>query len=68
MEVRDTLNRSLLGWAHYFSYGTYRRTFRSIDFHVYERVPVNAVARSGRQEWPSATAGLFFTGASTMAR
>jgi len=38
LEVRDTLNRSLLGWAHYFSYGTYRRTYRSIDFHVYERV------------------------------
>jgi RNA-directed DNA polymerase len=38
LEVRDTLNRSLLGWAHYFSYGTYRRTYRGIDFHVYERV------------------------------
>ena len=35
LEVRDTLNRSVLGWAHYFSYGTYRRTYRSIDFHVY---------------------------------
>ena len=38
LEVRDTLNRSLLGWVHYFSYGTYRRTYRGIDFHVYERV------------------------------
>jgi phosphate uptake regulator len=29
--------------------------------------PVNAVARSGRQGWPSTTAGLFLTGASRMA-
>src|SRR5438552_2923742 len=37
-EVRDTLNRSLLGWSNYFCYGTYRRVFRSVDRYVYERV------------------------------
>jgi len=38
MDVRDMLNRSLLGWSNYFSSGTYRRTYRGIDYHVYERV------------------------------
>ena len=37
-EVRDTLNRSLLGWSNYFSYGTRRSAFHSIDRYVYERV------------------------------
>jgi RNA-directed DNA polymerase len=37
-EVRDTLNRSLLGWSNYFCYGTYRRVFRGVDRYVYERV------------------------------
>ena len=36
-EVRDTLNRSLLGWSNYFCYGTRRSAFRSIDRYVYER-------------------------------
>jgi RNA-directed DNA polymerase len=37
-EVRDTLNRSLLGWSNYFCYGTYRRAFRGVDRYVYEHV------------------------------
>src|ERR1700726_3546118 len=37
-EVRDTLNRSLLGWSNYFCHGTRRAAFRAIDRYVYERV------------------------------
>src|ERR1700757_1519131 len=37
-EVRDTLNRSLLGWSNYFCLGTCRSAFRSVDRYVYERV------------------------------
>jgi RNA-directed DNA polymerase len=37
-EVRDMLNRSLLGWSNYFCYGTCRSAFRAVDRHVYERV------------------------------
>jgi RNA-directed DNA polymerase len=37
-EVRDTLNKSLLGWSNYFSYGTRRSVFRGVDRYVYERV------------------------------
>ena len=37
-EVRDTLNRVLLGWSNYFSYGTRRGTLRGVDRYVYERV------------------------------
>ena len=37
-EVRDTLNRSLLGWSNYFYLGTYRPAFRGVDHYVYERV------------------------------
>jgi RNA-directed DNA polymerase len=37
-EVRDTLNRSLLGWSNYFGYGTCRSAFRGVDRYVYERV------------------------------
>jgi RNA-directed DNA polymerase len=37
-EVRDTLNRMLLGWSNYFCYGTRRSTFRGVDRYVYERV------------------------------
>ena len=33
-EVRDTLNRSLRGWSNYFSYGTRRSAFRSVDHYV----------------------------------
>ena len=37
-EVRDTLNRVLLGWSNYFSYGTRRAMLRGVDRYVYERV------------------------------
>jgi len=37
-ELRDTLNRSLLGWSNYFSQGTCRPACCSIDHYVYERV------------------------------
>jgi RNA-directed DNA polymerase len=37
-EVRDTLNRSLLGWSNYFCHGTCRSAFRGADQYVYERV------------------------------
>jgi hypothetical protein len=37
-EVRDTLNKSLLGWSNYFCHGTRRSAFRGIDRYVYERV------------------------------
>src|SRR6476469_7031428 len=37
-ELRDTLNRSLLGWSNYFCHGTRRSAFRGIDRYVYERV------------------------------
>jgi hypothetical protein len=37
-EVRDTLNRSLLGWSNYFSYGTRSSACRAVDHYVYERV------------------------------
>src|SRR5207248_4314578 len=37
-EVRDMLNRSLLGWSNYFCYGTRRSAFRGVDRYVYERV------------------------------
>lgn len=36
-EVRDTLNRLLLGWSGYFCYGTRRSAFRGVDRYVYER-------------------------------
>jgi RNA-directed DNA polymerase len=36
--VLDTLNRVLLGWSNYFSYGTRRATLRGVDRYVYERV------------------------------
>jgi Group II intron, maturase-specific domain len=37
-EVRDALNRSLLGWSNYFCQGTRRSAFRGVDRYVYERV------------------------------
>jgi RNA-directed DNA polymerase len=37
-EVRDTLNRSLLGWSNYFSFGTRSSACRAIDHYAYERV------------------------------
>lgn len=37
-EVRDRLNRLLLGWSTYFSYGTRLMAYRAVDNHVYDRV------------------------------
>ncbi len=37
-EVCERLNRLLLGWSNYFSYGTRRSVFRAVDRYVYERV------------------------------
>ena len=37
-EVRDALNRSLLGWSNYYCQGTRRAAFRAVDHYVYERV------------------------------
>jgi len=37
-EVRDILNRSLLGWSNYFSFGTRSSAVRAVDHYVYERV------------------------------
>jgi RNA-directed DNA polymerase len=43
-EVRDTLNKSLLGWSNYFSYGTRRSVFRGV-----ESIRLRARARLPRQ-------------------
>jgi RNA-directed DNA polymerase len=37
-ELRDRLNRSLLGWSNYFCHGTRRSAFCSVDRYVYQRV------------------------------
>src|SRR3954463_16779183 len=37
-EVRDRLNRFLLGWSAYFGYGTRLQAYRAVDNHVYDRV------------------------------
>ena len=37
-EVRGELNRTLRGWANYFSYGTRARAHRAVDCYVLERV------------------------------
>ena len=37
-EVRDRLNRLLLGWSAYFGYGTRLPAYRAVDHHVYDRV------------------------------
>jgi RNA-directed DNA polymerase len=37
-EIAAGLNRSLRGWAAYFSYGTLWKVRRSADWYVYERV------------------------------
>jgi RNA-directed DNA polymerase len=37
-EVRNKLNKSLLGWSNYFCHGTCRSAFRGVDRYVYERV------------------------------
>jgi RNA-directed DNA polymerase len=37
-EVRDRLNRKLLGWSGYFSYGTRLMAYRAVDNYVYQAV------------------------------
>jgi RNA-directed DNA polymerase len=37
-DVRDRLNRLLLGWSAYFGYGTRLQAYRAVDHHVYGRV------------------------------
>ena len=37
-EVSGRLNRVLVGWANYFSYGTRLPAYRAVDNHVCERV------------------------------
>ena len=37
-EVSGRLNRVLVGWANYFSYGTRLMAYRAVDNHVCERV------------------------------
>jgi len=37
-EVSGRLNRVLVGWSNYFSYGTRLMAFRAVDKHVQERV------------------------------
>jgi len=37
-DVRDRLNRLLLGWSAYFGYGTRLQAYRAVDHHVYDRV------------------------------
>ncbi len=36
-EVRNTLNKSLLGWSNYFYHRACRAAFRPVDRYVYER-------------------------------
>jgi RNA-directed DNA polymerase len=52
-EIRDELNRFLMGWAGYFSYGLARPSFRLLDIHVTDRVR-NLLRR--RYKLPSSTA------------
>jgi RNA-directed DNA polymerase len=57
-EVRDMLNRSLLGWLNYFSFGTRSSAYRVVDHHVYERVRDflarrHKVAGPGTRRFPS---------------
>ena len=37
-DVRDRLNRLLLGWSAYFGYGTRLQAYRAVDQHVCDRV------------------------------
>jgi RNA-directed DNA polymerase len=37
-EVRDELNRILVGWSNYFSRGSCLEAYRAVDHYVYERV------------------------------
>lgn len=37
-EVRDELNRILVGWSSYYGYGTRYQAYRAVDHFVYDRV------------------------------
>ena len=37
-DMRDQLNRLLVGWSAYFGYGSRRQAYRAVDHHVYDRV------------------------------
>ena len=37
-EVAAKVNRMLVGWSNYFSYGTLKRAYRAVDNHVFDRV------------------------------
>ena len=37
-EVRGRLNRTLRGWANYFSYGSRATAYRAVDNYVYDSV------------------------------
>ncbi|MGH7224562.1 MAG: group II intron maturase-specific domain-containing protein [Gemmataceae bacterium] len=37
-DVRDRLNRLLIGWSTYFSHGTRMPAYRAVDNHVYDCV------------------------------
>jgi RNA-directed DNA polymerase len=37
-EVKEELNRTVRGWANYFSYGTRSQAYRAVDRYVAERV------------------------------
>jgi RNA-directed DNA polymerase len=37
-EVKEELNRTIRGWANYFSYGTRAQAYRAVDRYVTERV------------------------------
>ena len=37
-DVRDRLNKLLIGWSAYFSHGTRVPAYRAVDAHVYDRV------------------------------
>jgi RNA-directed DNA polymerase len=38
VEVKEELNRTVRGWANYFSYGTRSRAYLAVDRYVAERV------------------------------
>jgi len=57
-EVWDRLNRVLVGWSSYFSYGTRLMAYRAVDNHVCERVR-GFLRRRKRKKVSSRGAGQF---------
>jgi RNA-directed DNA polymerase len=37
-EVRDQLNAKLVGWQHYFRYGSVAKAYQTVNLYVYDRV------------------------------